>query len=91
MQSTTFAGDFRTRTIGSDSTVAGNPELLARYQFLLEDRRLQWMTYHRLDRVLGSGGQGIVFYTTRSGADGFAIPVAMKVFSPERFGTQGRL
>jgi len=88
MQSTTFAGDFRTRTIGSDSTVAGNPELLARYQFLLEDRRLQWMTYHRLDRVLGSGGQGIVFYTTRSGADGFAIPVAMKVFSPERFGTQ---
>jgi serine/threonine-protein kinase len=88
MHSTTFAGDFRTRTIGSESAGAGNPELLSRYQFLLEDRRLQWMTYHRLDRVLGSGGQGVVFYSTRQGADGFALPVAMKVFSPERFGSQ---
>jgi eukaryotic-like serine/threonine-protein kinase len=88
MQTTTFAGDFRTRTIGSQGATDGNPELMNRYQFLLDDRRLQWMTYHRLGRVLGSGGQGVVFYSTRLGSDGFALPVAMKVFSPERFGSQ---
>ena len=88
MHSTTFAGDFRTRTIGGESASTCNPELMSRYQFLLEDRRLQWMTYHRLEKVLGSGGQGVVFFSTRLGSDGFALPVAMKVFSPERFGTQ---
>ncbi len=88
MQSTTFAGDFRTRTIGGENSQGCNPELMSRYQGLLDDRRLQWMTYHRLERVLGSGGQGVVFFSTRLGSDGFALPIAMKVFSPERFGTQ---
>ncbi len=88
MQTTTFAGDFRTHTIGGDSSQVCNPELMWRYTSLLDDRRLQWMTYHRLERTLGSGGQGIVFLSTRRGAEGFALPVAMKVFSPERYGTQ---
>jgi eukaryotic-like serine/threonine-protein kinase len=88
MHSTTLLGDFRTRTIGGDASVYGNPELMARYQTLLDDRKLQWMTYHKLERILGSGGQGVVFFSTRLGADGFALPVAMKVFSPERFGSQ---
>ena len=88
MHTTTFAGDFRTRTLGGDSGSNANPELMNRYQILLDDRKLQWMTYHKLDRILGSGGQGVVFFSTRLGADGFALPVAMKVFSPERFGTQ---
>ena len=88
MHTTTFTGDFRTRTLGGDSGSNANPELMNRYQILLDDRKLQWMTYHKLDRILGSGGQGVVFFSTRLGADGFALPVAMKVFSPERFGTQ---
>ncbi|XZE45451.1 serine/threonine-protein kinase [Pirellulaceae bacterium SH467] len=88
MQTTTYAGDLRSRTIGGDSLPVCNPELLDRYQHLLEDRRLQWMSYHKLDRVLGSGGQGVVFLSERRGADGFALPVAMKVFSPERYGSQ---
>ena len=88
MQTTTFAGDFRTRTLGGEAGRVCNPELMSRYQVLLDDRKLQWMTYHKLDRVLGSGGQGIVFLSTRQGADGFRLPVAMKVFSPERFGSQ---
>jgi serine/threonine-protein kinase len=88
MQTTTYAGDLRSRTIGGESQPICNPELLQRYQHLLEDRRLQWMSYHKLDRILGSGGQGVVFLSERRGADGFALPVAMKVFSPERYGTQ---
>lgn len=88
MQTTTYAGELQSRTIGGDSKPNCNPELLARYQGLLDDRRLQWMSYHKLDRILGSGGQGIVFLSERRGADGFALPVAMKVFSPERFSSQ---
>ena len=88
MQTTTYAGDLRSRTIGGESQPICNPELLQRYQHLLEGRRLQWMSYHKLDRILGSGGQGVVFLSERRGADGFALPVAMKVFSPERYGTQ---
>jgi serine/threonine-protein kinase len=88
MQTTTFADDFRTRTIGGSTEPGNTPELMSRYQLLIDDRKLQWMTYHKLDRVLGSGGQGVVFLSTRRGADGFALPVAMKVFSPERFGSQ---
>ena len=88
MQTTTFAGDFRTRTLGGETGAVCNPELMSRYQVVLDERKLQWMSYHKLDRVLGSGGQGVVFLSTRRGSDGFALPVAMKVFSPERFGSQ---
>ncbi len=49
---------------------------------------MQWTTYHRLERLLGSGGQGVVFLSHRRGADGFTLPVAMKFFSPERFPKQ---
>jgi serine/threonine-protein kinase len=37
---------------------------------------------------LGAGGQGIVFLTTRRGSDGFTLPVALKIFSPERYETE---
>ena len=56
-----------------------------RYNSLLKTKRVQWTTYHRFERQLGSGGQGIVYLSARRGADGFNQPVAMKVFSPERF------
>ncbi len=88
MHSTTFPQEQLTQTIGADGRSGDNNELLARYQKLIEDQRLQWTTYHRLERVLGSGGQGIVFLSHRRGTDGFALPVAMKFFSPERFTSQ---
>ncbi len=36
-------------------------------------------------RCLGAGGQGIVYLSERRGADGFSLPVALKLFSPEHF------
>ena len=36
-------------------------------------------------RMLGRGGQGEVYLTEHRGTDGFTVPVAMKVFSPERY------
>src|SRR5687767_3013056 len=60
-------------------------ELQQRYQSILEEKRLNWTIHHQFQRLLGSGGQGVVYLTERRGADGFTLPVALKIFSPERF------
>jgi serine/threonine-protein kinase len=36
-------------------------------------------------RRLGAGGQGVVYLTERRGSDDFTRPVALKIFSPERY------
>jgi serine/threonine-protein kinase len=63
-------------------------ELLARYGEIIEGGRLTWTEYHQLTKRLGAGGQGIVFLTTRRGSDGFTLPVAIKIFSPERYDSE---
>jgi serine/threonine-protein kinase len=60
-------------------------ELVQRYQQLLRDGRVAWTAHQRLSRVLGRGGQGVVYLSERRGADGFTVPIALKIFSPERF------
>ncbi len=88
MHSTTLFDSTRTRTLGGSippSTENSDSSLVQRYEQLLKQGRVQWTTYHRLERQLGSGGQGIVFLSERRGADGFNQPVAMKIFSPQRF------
>jgi len=59
--------------------------LLARYQTITEGEHLNWKTFHRKVRLLGTGGQGMVFLSERRGADGFALLVALKIFSPEPY------
>jgi serine/threonine-protein kinase len=63
-------------------------ELLARYGEIIEGGRLTWTEYHQLTKRLGAGGQGVVFLTTRRGSDGFTLPVAIKIFSPERYDSE---
>ena len=46
---------------------------------------MSWTEHHRLIRPLGSGGQGIVYLSERRGTDNFTLPVALKIFSPERY------
>lgn len=60
-------------------------ELTSRYEEILAGRRLSWTTHQQLKRVLGMGGQGIVYLSERRGADGFTLPIALKVFSPARY------
>jgi eukaryotic-like serine/threonine-protein kinase len=60
-------------------------ELLSRYGEILEGCRLSWTAYHNLTRRLGAGGQGVVYLTDRKGTDNFSLPVALKIFSPERY------
>lgn len=85
MHYTTMMDEGKTRAFeeGEASTHPGS--LIERYEAIVHARRVQWTTYHRFERELGSGGQGVVYLSFRKGADGFNQPIAMKVFSPERF------
>jgi serine/threonine protein kinase len=59
--------------------------LLARYFSLTHEEYFEWVAFHRKLRPLGKGGQGEVFLSERHGTDGFSLPVALKVFSPEPY------
>lgn len=85
MSSTTFQAGNLTRTWGADTSRRCSDELLARYREAIDQERLSWTEHHRLIRPLGSGGQGVVYLSERRGTDNFTLPVALKVFSPERY------
>lgn len=87
MLTTTISGVNATVTRGREpeSTTPGSHVLLKRYQDILDGKRLHWTTHHHLNRMLGSGGQGVVYLTERRGTDGFTLPVAIKIFSPDRY------
>src|SRR6478672_929711 len=54
---------------------------LARYRDLIHGQHLHWPARCRKLRLLGRGGQGIVYLAERQGSDAFALPVALKFFS----------
>lgn len=62
-------------------------DLVARYRAILAGGDEHWAAGCRDLRSVGRGGQGVVFFARREGADGFALPVALKVFSPEPYRT----
>jgi serine/threonine protein kinase len=61
--------------------------LLARYEEIAWAEDIRWDSRYQKQRLLGAGGQGAVYLADRLGADGFARPVALKVFSPEPYQT----
>ncbi len=79
-----------TRTITFDGHEANRcpTDLYERYEQLLEGQHLGWTEHLRFRRLLGTGGQGVVYLSDRRGCDNFTLPVALKVFSPERFPSQ---
>ncbi len=76
-----------TRTISFSGTPPKRcpNELYERYQEILDAQYMGWTEHLRFRRLLGTGGQGMVYLSDRRGADGFTLPLALKVFSPERF------
>ena len=82
-------GEDLSPTVTRDGQVVENQcqELVDRYEEVLKDKRHSWTTHLRLLKKLGAGGQGVVYLTERRGSDGFTLPVALKVFSPERYAT----
>ncbi len=85
MTTTTFHEGSATRTWGGELARRCSDELLGQYHAIIEQQRLSWTEHHRLIRPLGSGGQGVVYLSERRGTDNFTLPVALKVFSPERY------
>src|SRR6185295_19876258 len=87
MPTDTFLEGSLTLTLNGHQAVHCPDELLQRYNKLIDDQRLSWTEHHRLIRLLGSGGQGMVFLSERRGTDNFTLPVALKIFSPARYET----
>ena len=90
MSTTIYQEGRPTVTVEGGETSRCPKELLARYAELLDQGRLSWTEHHHLERQLGSGGQGVVYLSTRRGSDAFTVPVALKFFSPERYESEGQ-
>ena len=88
MSTTVLHHDPPTISAAGDVGASCPEELLSRYAEILAAPRLNWTVYHTLSRRLGAGGQGVVYLTERRGTDNFTLPVALKIFSPERFETE---
>ena len=85
MHSTTFDDLDVTITGDGDQVDESFNELQPEYFSIVDKRQFNWTTHYHLIRPVGSGGQGIVFLSHRRGADSFTVPIAVKVFSPERY------
>ena len=84
MQSTTRYEPNPTVTRTGSAGHTSDAKLVQRYEELTREGKVSWTGHHHLLRLLGRGGQGEVYLTEYRGTDGFTVPVAMKVFSPER-------
>jgi serine/threonine-protein kinase len=85
-QTTTYIESTRTHYPVVNFQLPGcSDELKFAYQNMLDEQLHKWTEDVRFLRQLGSGGQGVVFLSERRGVDNFALPVAIKVFSPERY------
>ena len=58
------------------------------YRSLVSGDGVDWHASRPFLKCLGIGGQGVVYLSERRGVDGFTIPVALKVFSPDRFSSR---
>ena len=85
MATTTFLEGSGTRTWGGTRRSAAATTCWPATKSLLDEKRLSWTEHHQLLRLLGSGGQGVVYLSQRRGTDQFTLPVALKIFSPERY------
>jgi serine/threonine protein kinase len=82
MPTTTFLQPVATLTIDGHPAKRCPDALLEKYRQLVEEQRMSWTEHHRLLRLLGAGGQGVVYLSERRGTDKFTLPVALKIFSP---------
>lgn len=89
LMSTTLYDITATLALRQAEIVEHDNELSQCYDDVIKEQRLTWTTHQRLKRLLGKGGQGLVYLSERRGVDDFTLPVAVKVFSPKRFATIG--
>jgi serine/threonine-protein kinase len=85
MSTTTFIDATLTHAQGADFVRRRADSLMPHYWAILDQKRLSRTEHYRLIRLLGSGGQGLVYLSERRGIDNFTLPVALKIFSPEHY------
>src|SRR5436190_6405726 len=85
MLTTTRQDVYATITHGGNPAAPRTNELTQQYEDILSEERLSWTNHLQLLKLLGSGGQGVVYLTELRGTDFFTLPAALKIFSPERF------
>ena len=86
MSTTVFVEGIRTHAWSGKQPLKQSSEaLLNSYRDILDSQCLHREENLKFTRPLGSGGQGIVYLSERLGSDSFALPIAVKVFSPERY------
>ena len=85
MPATTFLDVDATLTLGGQESEQRSEELDQHYRSILYQRYFNWTSHYRLLKPVGSGGQGIVYLSRRRGADNFTLPIAIKIFSPEKY------
>lgn len=85
MHSTTRFEPNPTITQEGSLSSKSDPKLIDSYERLSKSGKVSWTGHHHMLRMLGRGGQGEVYLTEYRGTDGFTVPVAMKIFSPERY------
>src|SRR5687767_1717378 len=78
---------YPTLTPGGQPSPTEPNELVDRYKTFVTEQRMSWTSHQRLIKLLGSGGQGVVYLTELRGTEEFTLPAALKIFSPERFHT----
>ncbi|HEX5446781.1 MAG TPA: serine/threonine-protein kinase [Pirellulales bacterium] len=82
---TTFLLGTHTLNYDAEAATRCSDELLRRYDEVVGGQRMNWTEHLHLKRLLGSGGQGVVYLSQRRGTDEFTLPVALKIFSPARY------
>ncbi len=85
MSTTTFHQGAATLNYQGEPARHCPDELLRRYEAVISDQRMSWTEHLHLTRRLGAGGQGVVYLSERRGTDSFTLPVALKIFSPDRY------
>jgi serine/threonine-protein kinase len=83
--SNTLDGFRATMTQGREQLADFDNELIQRCGAVLQTQYFPWTTHYRFRKRLGAGGQGIVYLSEQRGADAFTVPVALKVFTPDRY------
>jgi eukaryotic-like serine/threonine-protein kinase len=90
MQSTTRHEPNPTLTFHGSEVHETDEKLLTAYEEMVAQQQLSWTGHYHLRKLLGRGGQGEVYLSEYRGTDEFTLPVAIKIFSPERYASARR-
>ena len=85
MATTTFFDASVTKSWNGKCASHCSEKLLNSYTNIIQHQQHERHEKLSFTKMLGVGGQGVVYLTDRHGTDGFSLPIAIKVFSPERF------